>query len=254
MQREQLLPTALKIGKLMLEYGAEIYRAEESIIRICKTYGAESVDVFAIPSSLIVTIDMGGDESVTMTKKVFQKEIDLDKVDQLNHLSRFICSNKPSSQEINKILDEIMTRKPYNMVTLIAVFAIVPAVFALFFGGNFKDAGVAMGIGILIKFVLDFLDKLKANIIFENVICSSIGSFFAILSVRIGIADNYDKIIIGTIMLLVPGLILTNSMRDFIMGDFLAGIIRLIEAILVATGIAIGVALILSIFGFKNVL
>lgn len=251
MQSEQLLPMVLRIGQLLLEYGAEIYRVEDSINRICKAYGAVSVDIFAIPSSLIITIDMGNNKPVTMTKRVFEKEIDLDKVDQINNLSRYICSNKPSNKQIYIMINEIMNRKIYSMPLIIAVYAIIPAIFSLFFGGNFKDSFVAMLIGIIIKFVLNFLYRLDANIIFTNIICSSIGSVIAIMSVRIGFANNYDKIIIGTIMLLVPGLILTNSMRDFMMGDFLAGIIRLIESILVATGIAIGVALVLSLFGFK---
>lgn len=246
-----MLPSALNIGRLLLEYGAEIYRVEESIFRICKAYGAKSVDVFAIPSSLIVTLDMGDGESITLTKRVFEKETDLDRVDQLNNLSRYICANTPKIDEIDKRLVEIMARKTYSMPVLIAVFAIIPATFCLFFGGNFKDALVALVIGSAVKFLLDFLIKFNTNIIFTNVICSAFGSVIAILSVRIGIADNYDKIIIGTIMLLVPGLILTNSMRDFIMGDSLAGLIRLIESVLVATGIAIGVALILSLFGVK---
>jgi len=251
MRGQELLSTSMKIGQLLLEYGAEIYRAEESIIKICKAYGAESVHVFAIPSILIVTLSYNGGEQITITKRVYEKEIDLNKVDKLNNLSRYICANRPTSEEISHLLNEIMSINNYNKITIIAMHAIIPAVFALFFGGNFKDASVAMGIGILLKFVLDLLFKFKANIIFTNIICSSIGSVIAIIMVRLGVADNYDKIIIGTIMLLVPGLILTNSMRDFIMGDILAGIIRLIETILVATGIAIGVALVLYLFGFN---
>ena len=57
-----------------------------------------------------------------------------------------------------------------------------------------------------------------------------------------------DKIIIGSIMLLVPGLALANAMRDFISSDTVTGISRATEAILVATGLAIGVAIAMMIY------
>ncbi len=252
MQGQRLLPIAINVGKLMLECGAEIYRVEESIIRICKAYGAKSVEVFAIPSSIIVTLNMDGDEFITLSKRVFVKETDLDKMDKLNGLSRLICSSYPEADEIEEKIDEIMNSKVYNQPIILLAYAITPATFCFFFGGNLKDAASALIIGIIIKFTLDGLIRFNANVIFTNIICSAVGSIFAILCVRIGIADNHDKIIIGTIMLLVPGLILTNSMRSFMMGDLMAGMLLLIEALLVAIGIAIGVALILTIFGVNT--
>ncbi len=252
MSADELLKIVLSIGHYMLEYGAEIYRVEESVSRICKAYGAKSVDVFAIPSTIIVTLSMNDDKPVTMTKRAYEKETDLNKVDRLNHLSRYICANTPDAQTIKEMLCDIMSQKQYGAVTLTIAFSVIPAIFCIFFGGNFKDAGVAFVIGAMMKFLLDLLLYLKTNIIFTNIIASLFASIIAIIAVNIGIGDHYDKIIIGSIMLLVPGLILTNSMRDFIMGDFMAGILRLIAAILVATGIAIGVALALTAFGLHR--
>ena len=251
MQSEKLLPIAMRIGSLMLEYGAEIYRVEESIYRICKAYGAVSTDVFAIPSSIIVTMYMENEDAITLSKRVFAKQTDFDKVDQLNNLSRYVCSNLPDANTINELIQVIMARPEYNQKSVLIAYAIIPAAFCLFFKGTLVDAAFSMITGIVVKYLLDILYRFKSNTIFTNIICSSIGSLLAILFVKLGLAENYDKIIIGTIMLLVPGLILTTSMRDFMMGDLMAGMLRLIEALLVATGIAIGVALILTLFGFN---
>jgi uncharacterized membrane protein YjjP (DUF1212 family) len=254
MTSDELLKTVLRIGHYMLEFGGEIYRVEESITRMCKAYGAKSVDVFAIPSSLVVTISMADDKPVTMTKRVraFQTDDDLTKVDRLSNLSRYICDNTPDSQTVSEMVEEILKIRHYNAFVMTLCFSIVPAAFCLFFGGNLKDAAVAFFIGGGMKYLLDLLRYLKTNIIFTNIIASLFSSVTAIFAVNIGLGENYDKIIIGSIMLLVPGLILTNSMRDFIMGDFMAGILRLIAAILIATGIAIGVALALTAFGFSG--
>ena len=252
MQSKNLLPIAIKIGSLMLEFGAEIYRVEESIVRICKAYGAVSTEVFAIPSSIIVTISMEDEDSYTLSKHIFSKETDLDKVDKLNDLSRYICNNTPDLKTVSEMIKIILTRKKYNRLSITISYAVAPAVFCLFFGGNLKDATFSMICGVIVKLFYNNLTRLRANTIFINIICSSVGSLFAILFVKFGFADHYDKIIIGTIMLLVPGLILTTSMRDFMMGDLIAGMLRLIEALLVATGIAIGVALVLTLFGITD--
>ena len=210
MQSKELLSTALKIGSLMLSYGAEIYRAEESIVRICKSYGASEIAVFAIPSSLIVTLYMKNENPLTLSKKIEPMETDLDKIDQLNNLSRYICNNNPDTEEVNELIDIIMARKQYSLFLILLSFAIIPAVFCLFFGGNLKDAFFTMFIGIVMKYLLDALQDFKANLIFTNIICSAVASIIAILFVKVGFADNYDKMIISSIMLIVPGLILTN--------------------------------------------
>lgn len=251
MKTEKLLSLVMEIGQKMLENGAEIYRVEESIVRICKSYGAKSVEVFAIPSSIIVTLDMG-EEKTTMSKRIFPKETNLDIVDKLNNLSRYICSVKPDTVTIEKLLNDIVKSPVYSNFLIGLCYLFIPAAFALFFGGNARDAVVASLIGVIIKVLLDVLSKMKTNTVFTNILCSAVSSVLAILSVRASIGTHYDKIIIGTIMLLVPGLILTNSMRDFIMGDLMAGTLRLIEAVLVATGIAIGVALVLSFFNLEK--
>ena len=52
---------------------------------------------------------------------------------------------------------------------------------------------------------------------------------------------HQDEVTIGVIMLLVPGVALTNSLRDILLGDTLSGILRMIEALLLAATLAIGI-------------
>lgn len=254
MKGYRLLHTAIDISSLMLSCGGELYRAEESIVRICKAYGATEINVFSIPSSLIVTLVTTDNKSITLSKKVVQSSTDLNKLDRLNNLSRYICDFAPDYNFINSMLNDIENNNIlYDNKYVTFSFAIIPGVFCLFFGGTLKDAFFTLFIGITLKFFLNKLEKQNSNLIFINIICSAIASVMAILFTITGLADNYDKMIIGSIMLLVPGLILTNAMRDLMLGDMLTGILRLIEALLVAVGIAIGVAIILSISGLNKI-
>ena len=112
----------------------------------------------------------------------------------------------------------------------------------MFFGGEWQDGLVGAFVGIEIYFLSRFLDKIKVNGFFMNIICGFSAAVMARLLERYFGIFHSDTIIIGTIMLLVPGLAIANSMRDFISSDTMAGLSRLIEALFVATGIAIGVA------------
>ncbi len=62
-----------------------------------------------------------------------------------------------------------------------------------------------------------------------------------------GITANLDKMIIGGIIPLVPGMALTTAIRDFAGGDYLSGTIRLIDALLIGSSIAIGVGMVLML-------
>lgn len=249
MEGKYILDIAVSIATLMLENGAEIYRAEESISRICKAYGAKSAEVFAIPSSIIATIYMENQDPFTLSRRVCFKDTDLDKVDHLNNLSRYFCNNTPEYQYAIEMIKVIMTRKEYSEPYILISHAVVPAVFCLFFGGTLIEALYSMIAGVIIRYLLKYLQHMKANILFTNIICGATGALVAVIIFKLGLVSDFDNMIIGTIMLLVPGLILTTAMRDFMLGDVVAGMLRLIEALLIAIGIAIGVAIILTIFG-----
>ena len=69
----------------------------------------------------------------------------------------------------------------------------------------------------------------------------------AMLAVQMGFGANLDKIIIGALMNLVPGIVITSFMRDIMGGDLIAGLIRFVESLLVATAIAIGAGIALMV-------
>ena len=54
--------------------------------------------------------------------------------------------------------------------------------------------------------------------------------------------------IIGTLMILTPGIAFTMGIRDFVQGDYLSGTIRMIDALLIAASIAIGTGLVLGAY------
>lgn len=252
MTAKDLLHITSQIGCMMLEHGAEIYRVEDSIIRIATAYGFntenKTIEVFAIPTSLIITVNDGDEAPVTQMRSIMHRETNLDRVDKLNNLSRFICTEKPDVSVIKRHLEEIKNRKVYKYPIQIISYAVVGATFALFFGGWIPDAIAAAVISVIVWFVSNSVNKIKPSVFFESVVCSIVTASLAVIISRIGLTDGFDKVIIGVSMNLVPGITLTNCMRDFIAGDFLAGMYTLVEALLVAVGMAVGAAAAIALF------
>lgn len=240
---KMLLSAALDIGEQMLISGAEIYRVEDCIKRICRTYGAQRIDVLTITSSIIATLQGDDGDIFTQTRRIKKYDTDLNKLDRLNDLSREICATKPSLDTIQEKIAAASLAKTFSFPVRCLAYALVSGSFTLFFGGGAADAVVSSIIGILLCAAVVLTGKSKVNSIFAGIMTSFLASLLAFLSAGIPIQSltlSPDKIIIGNIMILIPGVGLTNSIRDMINGDTISGMLRFSEACLVALGIAAG--------------
>ncbi len=247
MQTLLLLNTVMLIGEMLMIYGAEIYRVEQTIERIGRAYGAKEIEVFAIPSSIVVTISSDGEDFHTKTKRIHNRSTDLDKIHRLNALSRKACQHTMTLEELRAEAIEIKNSVTYTVPWQYLAYAVASFSFTMFFGGELIDGFVSLWVGCLVRFLSGVFNRLGSNPFFTNAICSGAISAVAFGSVYIGFAINTDKITMGCLMMLVPGLAITNSMRDIINGDLISGSLKLVEAFIVATAIAVGVTGTLSI-------
>lgn len=249
MQPEQILTCALDIGEQMLISGAEIGRVEDSVRHICTAYGCRRTDVFSITSSIVVSIENEGHTFFTQTRRITGVRTDLSKLDQLNALSRQICRDKPEFDYVQAQLEKISAQKTYPWWLKALINGMITGAFAVFFGGSWVDGAVAAALGLLLYFVTWLLKKGRLNQILNNVAASFFVCTMAIAAVRLGLGDDVNMIIIGNIMPLIPGIALTNSLRDMISGDIMSGLLRFFDAILVAAAIAAGYILAAQMMG-----
>lgn len=246
---QKLLNAALDLGHLLLENGAEIYRVEDSIQHVLYAYGAKHVDVFAITNSITVTITLANDTCYTRLRRVYSRTTNFQIVEALNDLSRYVCANRPSAEEFSRRVKEIRKLPRYSEPIMAVGYAGVAFGFTLMFGGNLMDAIVALLAGALVRVLVWGLEKLHTNGFFINLCSSFVVTLIAIYAVQYQIALHSDLIIIGTLMTLVPGVAITNAMRDIIAGDLMAGTMKAVEALMVALALAIGTGIVLTITG-----
>lgn len=239
-EAETYLYYAMEIGEAMLVSGAEVGRVEDSIRRICMAYGAKRVDVFTITSSIVTTVY--GEEflSCTQTRRVSSMKNDLSMLDGLNRLSREICERKLTSDEIASRLERIRSGPQYSFGVQVMLYAFISASFCIFFGGTWEDMLVSAGIGVCLKFADAFLQRGSSNPLLIALLCAMVGGLLSNLAVFAGLGDSADSISIGNIMLLIPGMAFTNSIRDIFSKDMITGVVRFVEAVVLAIVIALG--------------
>lgn len=239
-EAEQVLHCAMSIGEQMLTSGAEVRRVEDTIRRICMAYGATRVDVFSITSSIVTTMFGEGFDSCTQSRRVAGYSNNFDKLDRLNQLSRRICKELPSPNCVMSEIETIGNGPRYAFWAQVFIYAITSGAFSVFFGGDWMDMIVSACIGILLKFTESSVKQHSTNSLFPTLVCSIFGGLLANLSVRFGLGHHADLISIGNIMLFIPGVMFTNSLRDMFTGDMITGLIRFAESVLVAVIVALG--------------
>lgn len=249
MDQQQLLSCALDIGEQMLISGAEVGRVEAAIRFICASYGSCRTDVFTITSSIVVSVAYPDGTHGTQTRRITGTRTDLTKLHRLNGLSRQICATTPDYAYVQRQLETICGKKPYPLWLEALGSALIAFSFAVFFGGSMTDGLAACVLGLGLRYATWLLQKAELNPIFTNVVASFFLSLSAILLVRGGLGQDVNKIIIGNIMLLIPGIALTNSLRDMISGDIMTGMLRFLDAVLVAAAIAAGYILAAQLLG-----
>ena len=242
MEYSKLLDMATDLGYELAMSGAETFRVEESINRVLSAYGIEA-EVFAIPNYLIVSIVTDDGTPMTRMRRIGAHDNDLDAVEKFNGLSRAFCNRKPDPDSGQQWLQIVRERvSSYSRPMELMGDFLGASGFTLLFGGSVLDSLCGGICGIAVGLISRFLSKQKSNPFFRTNAASFIMAMLAYSMNLAGICQNADAVIIGALMLLVPGLLFTNAMRDIIYGDTNSGINRIVQVALTAIAIALGTA------------
>lgn len=237
---ERLLKVAVDFGTILLGSGAEIYRVEESMQRILKAYGIEEAEVFAIPHLILTTIVTPDKRTITRSKRVYFRDSNFDRISAANDLVRQVCATTPPLNDVFEQLSILRKRPIYSTATRVVFSALTGLSFTLLFQGNLLDGFVTAFAIIISRMICVQMERFHANSFFVTIIASFIHTLIAYAMLSIFPSLQVDRVIMGTLMILVPGVAFTTALRDIIAKDLLAGIIEGMEALLVATAIAIG--------------
>ena len=242
MDYNTLLDMATDLGYELAMSGAETFRVEESITRVLAAYGLQA-EVFAIPNCLTVSIETEDGQNLTRMRRIGTHGNDLDSVERFSGLSRAFCNRKPEPTEGKRWLDIVRdSRVSYSFPMYLVGNFIGAAGFAVFFGGNWLDCICGGICGLIVGIVTRFLENMKANPFFRTIAAAFVMALAAYSMDIAGLCHNADMVIIGALMILVPGLLFTNAMRDIIYGDTTSGVNRIVQVFMIAVALAMGTA------------
>lgn len=228
-------------GRMIMENGGETYRVEETITRMGRAFGLERVDCFAVPSGLFISYrrqDGGMETSVTRVHRGSRR---LNRVDEVNAISRQVEREGLGWQQALQRLQAIEKAPPY--VTggkLIAAAAACAAGFTGMFGGTLADIAISGAVAALVELLSHGLERLNL----KDMMATLLGSFFStllpMLAALLGVTGNAGPIVGGALMPLLPGLAMTNAVQDALRGDMVSGLSHGLSAVLTAVLVAGG--------------
>jgi uncharacterized membrane protein YjjP (DUF1212 family) len=250
LNKQKVLDLVMLAGEVLLHNGAEIFRVQETMEHIAKAYQVDNLHIYTVSNGIFATMHEDNNVRSTEIKYIPLSIVHIGRVTAVNQLSREITEGKYTIDEAFYKLHEIAKMPAYSKMLQTVAASIGSACFCYMFGGSFYDSLVAAVAGILLYQF--FLYKRTQNLsrVLKNILGSMLVSTISFILYSLGFGNNIDKIIIGAIIPLVPGVALTTSIRDYFNGDYLSGTIHLTDAILIALCIAIGVGTTFQVFQY----
>lgn len=250
MDYKLLANTAMLAGEIMLCSGAETYRVEDTMYHILKTSNIESTQVIALMTGIVVTLnDKSMEQPVTMMRRVNERTTNISNVMKVNDISRRYCAGKLTLEEAYEEL-KVAKGKQYKRVFYNLATVGIAVGFAMMFGGSLEDVAAAAIVGMILACVITFGKMMKINGLIMNVLSGlEITMLTVLLQKSLLPSITTDIVIVSAIMPIVPGVAITNAVRDTLQGDYLSGGARILEALLVAMAIAVGAGLGMLLIG-----
>lgn len=241
----EILNTTLQAGTMLLESGAEVYRVEDTMVRMAKSFPQvqQAVSYVTVTGIMLsITVD---DQTYTKITRVYSVGRNLHQINEINSLSRACKSMELPVKEVQRKLDTFKKEKPYSFWVQNLFGAIGACGFALFFGGNIYDIVAVFFVGLMIRLLEHYLIFLRLNPFFVNLILAMFAAIVTSIIAHFVFKSELDIMLLSSLMLLVPGLALTNAIRDTLSSDYLSGLARLMHVVLVASALALGAGLVL---------
>lgn len=217
----------------------------------CRAGKIPYVEVFATQTGIFVSLDSGDDNSdmYTYIKRIKGGgDTDLRKISEVNRFSREFTTTDLSIEDGMKRMKEIDHIEQLPVWLRIFGAALVAACFSQLFYGNLLDFLCAFVIGSVSYLLSLPLKRYAINYFIRGFCCCAAAAFLAKLATALIPGTNQDAIIIGAIMIFIPGVAITNSIRDFLSGDMVSGVARAAEAFIIAISLAAGAGMVIKLW------
>ncbi|MGI6159338.1 threonine/serine exporter family protein [Candidatus Darwinibacter acetoxidans] len=244
---EERVGLILTAGELLLTCGAEMARVEDTIERMGCAAGFTQVESYATPTGLFISLHDPAGRVYTRVKRIREGRNDIATIAAVNALSRAFSAKQMGVDEVRSALEGLQQDRAPDGLARQLIGGGGALAFAVMFGGGWREAVLAGMVGALVLMVVSRLEGR-----FPKVLQAAAGAMVA-SAVITGISRiwefNANVTILGAVMVLAPGMVMTTAIRDLLGGELVSGLSRSAEALVIAVAIAVGVAVVLSLGG-----
>ena len=252
-KNHKVLELSILAGRILLENGGEIYRVQETMERILRSFGVEDYNVYVISNGIFATVGETGDNPCHAVRNVpLVGDVHLGRITAVNELSREIAA-AGGTGDIDAYCERMRrceTIADAPKWLRFAACAVAAASFCYILGGTVRDSLAALVVGIALQGLLFLCERVRLHKFIVRILGGAWVTLVCQCLITWGLGDSLDSMIIGSIIALVPGVALTTAIRDFFNSDHLSGTVHLVDALLIAASIAVGVGAMLSLWSF----
>jgi uncharacterized membrane protein YjjP (DUF1212 family) len=246
MEVRKIVDIAILAGEILLANGAETYRVEETIEKICTSYGA-TCECISIGTGIFVSAIDGQEERVASLKRIKQRQVDLYRIELINSFSRSLMNNPLPYEDARAKLKDISDAPSFSFRIRAFAACMTSFVYTLFFNGTVLDAIISIVISLIIYTMLEKISEVGFFQFFEYYLSGLIIGGISIIAEVLNVGINKNNVITGAIMILLPGVALTNGIKDALYGDFASGLAKFGEAMLIITAVGAGIGTALAL-------
>ena len=246
---EYVLDFAVTLGSRMLTCGANLERVNDTLNRVCRSYGLEDISIHSLSSLIQISARTPDGDYASRQISVPPMDIHLEKLGKLNQLSRTVCAQKPAPSSLWYMLKTSEEVEEYPRWLILLGRLLAMGCMCVLFGGTWQDILVVDIIIFILFFMVDALGQANLNHVIVNIVSMAFASSAAMLFYRLGVGDSYFVIIISCSMLLIPGIPMVNAFRNFLCGNEMNGILELLKAFIETVAIVMGLLVGIALFG-----
>ena len=246
---EYILDFAMNLGSSMLASGSNLERADDTMKRVCESYGLSEVSIFSLNSIIQISAKSGEDDYTIRQISVPAMDTHLEKLNRLNQLSRKVCSEKPSPCTLMDLLDEAAHPDSYSRLQIILCRLLAMGSMCILFGGGAFDILASDLIVFVMYWLIEILSYSKINTIISNMLCMIFAGTVARIMMLFWPSLDFDIVCITCSMMLVPGIQLVNAARNLLCNNEMNGILEILKALIQTVAIVMGLAVSIVFFG-----
>lgn len=245
---KEIVRIARLCARIILENGGETYRAEETVCRICRAYGFDETDVIAMPTGVFISVSRDGAQASSVVKRIRKRGFNLQAIDEVNSIARQLTAGSLTPTEALRQLHAVCEMKPLPWWMMVLAAGLSSGCFALLFRGSVYDFCAAALCGTLAQLAARLIRTADMFSFAVSIVGGIVIGVCSLLWVRLTGTGELQNIITGAMMPLLPGIPMTNAIRDTMRGDLVSGVARAAEALLIAAAIAFGIGVVLKIY------